>query len=241
MSLRERANEAFKSKDYEKAIELYTEALKEGKEEEYVILSNRAAAFLAKDRKDEAERDARHAIEIEKSYLKGYYRLCKTLEAKGKINESIDVALNGIATDKGLFGTDQNNRKQFATLKKLVRKLTEKLKYVQIKEYLFSDDRVDPREVAMKKGKNDGLNTKVYIKLDGVGKIPRRNIQCKFERKALDLKIRDLNGANYRLREPELWGEIYPDKCKFIVKKSKIIVKLRKADMETQWEKLGYG
>ena len=48
---------------------------------------------------------------------------------------------------------------------------------------------MDPREVAMKKGKDDGLNTKVYIKLDGVGKIPRRNIQCKFERKAVpDLK-----------------------------------------------------
>ena len=239
MSLRERANKAFKSKDYAKAIELYTEILEKGKEEEYVILSNRAAAFLARNQKDEAERDARRAIEIEKSYLKGYYRLSKTLEAKNKINESIDVALDGIATDKGLFSVDQNNRKQYSALKKLVRNLTEKLKYVQIKEYLFSDDRVDPR--AMKEGKDDGLNTKVYIKLDGIGKIPGRNVQCKFERKVLDLKIRDLNGINYRLREPELWGEIYPDKCKYLVKKNKIILKLRKADMETQWEKLGYG
>jgi len=239
MSLRERANEAFKSKDYGKAIELYTMALEEdGDEKRHVILANRAAAYLARNEKDKAESDAKRAIELDKSYLKGYYRLSKTLEAKNKINEAIDVALSGIATDKGLFGSDQSNRKQFLTLKKLARKLAEKLEYEQIKEYLFADDRVDPR--ALKDG-DDGLHTKVYIKLDGVGKISRRNIQCKFERKSLDLKVRDLNGKNYRLREPELWGEIYPDKCKYIVKKSKIILKLRKSDMETQWEKLGYG
>ena len=83
-----------------------------------MILSNRAAAFLASDRKDEAERDARRAIEIEKSYLKGYYRLSKTLEAKGKINESIDVARTGSQQIRDSLVRIKTIESNSATLKK---------------------------------------------------------------------------------------------------------------------------
>jgi len=233
-SLREQGNEAFKTKDYDTAVSLYTKALKESttvesRGETHLLLANRSASYLMKGKPDLAAADARNAIEADPSYVKGYFRLARALEATGDFNKAIDTVERGIATDKGLYARDQSNRKQYATLRKLGKKLWKKLTFKPFSSYMFEDEMKGKRPI-----------TRVYIYLDGIGNIPRSNITCVFEQKSLDLKIRDLDGVNYRLCEPELWGSIRPEKCRVVVKKNKLTLELTKADLERKWTKLGY-
>ena len=79
------------------------------------------------------------------------------------------------------------------------------------------------------------------IYLDGIGKLARRNVLCQVERKSLDIRIRDLNGKNYRLYEPELWGECNPERVHLKYKPNKLVLIIKKGGMETRkWPKLGF-
>ena len=227
---REKGNAAFKRKDFDASIKFYTQALKDDDcGEKHVLYANRSASYLLSKKPKLAAEDAKRSIETSARYVKGYYRLARAQEALGDLNAAIDSTLKGISTDKGLYG-DQNNRKQYATLRKLRKKLLGKLKYESISDYMFEDS-ADAKKPS----------TKVWIPLSGVGSIPRGDVSCTFEKRALDVKIRNLNGINYRLLVPELWGDVDPEKCNAVVKKDKIILKICKANMEQrQWDKLGY-
>lgn len=235
ISAKEKGNDAFKRKDFAKAVEWYGEAIRmmeQAKEKEnlHALFGNRSAAYVALKKYDDAIEDGKRSIDAKSSYVKGYYRLARAFEAKGSINKAIDTIMKGLAIDKGLFAADQSDRKQFSALKKLGKKLWDKLEFELITSYMFSDERTPKAP-----------KTEVYISIEGVGRVPKSNVSCTFGRKTLDLKVRDVSGRNYRLCEPELWGEVNPDACKMIVKKNKIVLKLRKTNAERQWEKLGYG
>jgi len=75
----------------------------------------------------------------------------------------------------------------------------------------------------------------VYIDLPGVGASKDR-VDCKFSEQKFDLQIRDHNGVNYRMIKEPLEKDIVPEKCKTVVKKNQIKLKLRKKKGEYSFE-----
>mmetsp|Transcript_33601 Transcript_33601/g.42308 ORF Transcript_33601/g.42308 Transcript_33601/m.42308 type:complete len:251 (+) Transcript_33601:97-849(+) len=75
----------------------------------------------------------------------------------------------------------------------------------------------------------------IYVMLDGVGSV-KDNIICDFTQASFDLKITDFNGKNFRLVKDNLDKDIIPDESKFIVKKNKVLVKLKKVKGEYSYE-----
>jgi len=65
--------------------------------------------------------------------------------------------------------------------------------------------------------------------------LPKENITCNFTKTSFDLKILDPQNPStnsYRLVKDNLDKDINPDKCKLIIKKNKIIIKLGKVKSE---------
>uniref|UniRef100_W5NC97 Uncharacterized protein n=1 Tax=Lepisosteus oculatus TaxID=7918 RepID=W5NC97_LEPOC len=86
--LKEKANKYFKEKDYENAIKFYTEAL-ELNPENAIYYSNRSLAYLRTECYGYALADATRALEIDKSYIKGYYRRAASNMALGKFKAAL--------------------------------------------------------------------------------------------------------------------------------------------------------
>eukprot|EP00593_Proboscia_inermis_P005843 CAMPEP_0171299686 /NCGR_PEP_ID=MMETSP0816-20121228/8550_1 /TAXON_ID=420281 /ORGANISM="Proboscia inermis, Strain CCAP1064/1" /LENGTH=269 /DNA_ID=CAMNT_0011775695 /DNA_START=18 /DNA_END=827 /DNA_ORIENTATION=+ len=71
---KELGNKAFASKNYEEAIALYTEAIK-CEPNNHVYFSNRAASYGSISKWDSSASDAKKCIELDPTFVKGYYRL----------------------------------------------------------------------------------------------------------------------------------------------------------------------
>ncbi|XP_044979917.1 outer envelope protein 64, chloroplastic [Hordeum vulgare subsp. vulgare] len=86
---KEKGNSAFKEKQWQKAINLYTEAIKlNGKVATYY--SNRAAAFLELANYRQAETDCTSAIDIDPKIVKAYLRRGTAREMLGYYKEAVD-------------------------------------------------------------------------------------------------------------------------------------------------------
>lgn len=66
-----------------------------------ISLGNRSACYLALGRNDEADADARRAISLDKSYVKGYFRLASALKNRNLFFEAAGVASLGLEIDAG--------------------------------------------------------------------------------------------------------------------------------------------
>eukprot|EP00980_Cylindrotheca_fusiformis_P009437 scaffold2065_cov107-Cylindrotheca_fusiformis.AAC.7 len=104
-------------------------------------------------------------------------------------------------------------------------------KYTTVDRFSF-----DPGEY------NDKFVT-IYVPLVGVGKVPKEQISCHFTKDSFDLIVRDLkDGKSYRLFQDNLEKDVDIDRCKYIIKADKIIVKLAKIKGEygsyDMWTKL---
>lgn len=92
-TLKSDGNTAFKAADYDKAIELYTEALtvcpKSFKTERSVLFGNRGAAYIQKELKDLAIADCTKSLELNDTYLKALVRRAKLYEDTDKLDESL--------------------------------------------------------------------------------------------------------------------------------------------------------
>ena len=80
MSFKEQGTEAFKVKDYDKAVELYSKATEETPTD-HTIYGNRAAAYHQMGKYDEAMTDAEKCIELKPDWSKGYQRKAMALQA----------------------------------------------------------------------------------------------------------------------------------------------------------------
>ena len=74
------SNEACQHGDYNRAILLYTEALKLDANN-YIIYSNRSAAYLKQGKFDLALEDACHAQKLCPGWPKAYYRQVRIIQA----------------------------------------------------------------------------------------------------------------------------------------------------------------
>lgn len=62
-------------------------------------------------------------------------------------------------------------------------------------------------------------------------------IDASFKPMAVDIKLHDVQGKNYRCAIPKLHKEIVPEKCKILVKPNRVIVTLVK-DSKGTWSDL---
>lgn len=77
----------------------------------------------------------------------------------------------------------------------------------------------------------------LYIDLPRVGTLKKTDqITCEFTSTSFDLIVRDLEGKSYRLFKDNLEKDINPDKCKYTVKKEKIVIKLGKVKGEYSYD-----
>nr|XP_040135973.1 serine/threonine-protein phosphatase 5 isoform X2 [Ictidomys tridecemlineatus] len=86
--LKTQANEYFKAKDYENAIKFYSQAI-ELNPSNAIYYGNRSLAYLRTECYGYALGDATRAIEIDKKYIKGYYRRAASNMALGKFRAAL--------------------------------------------------------------------------------------------------------------------------------------------------------
>lgn len=72
----------------------------------------------------------------------------------------------------------------------------------------------------------DNDKVKIYVSLEGV---EQEKIQTEFKPMSFDVKFHDVQGKNYRCAVPKLNKEIEPEKCKVMVKPTRVIITLFKA------------
>ncbi|XP_066309942.1 uncharacterized protein [Miscanthus floridulus] len=72
----------------------------------------------------------------------------------------------------------------------------------------------------------DNEKIKIYVSLEGV---EQEKVETTFKPTSVDVKFHDVKGKNYRCAIPKLNKEIVPEKCKVVVKPTKVIVTLFKA------------
>lgn len=93
--LKNQGNDALRAKDYQKAIDLYTQSI-ELDPKNVIYYSNRAAAYSTFNQNENAAEDAKKAIEIDPSYAKGYSRLGHALLSLGDAQGAIDAYQKGL-------------------------------------------------------------------------------------------------------------------------------------------------
>ncbi|CBY21280.1 unnamed protein product [Oikopleura dioica] len=86
--LKNQANDVFKTKDYERALELYSKAI-EVDGTSAVLYSNRSFAYLKTESFGAALEDAGKAIELDPKYTKGYYRRASANMAMGQFSKAL--------------------------------------------------------------------------------------------------------------------------------------------------------
>lgn len=62
--------------------------------------------------------------------------------------------------------------------------------------------------------------------------VDQGKIEADFNAMSFDLKVHEVGGKNYRCAIPKLNKEIVPEKCKVLVKPTRVIVTLVKASKE---------
>uniref|UniRef100_A0AAQ5X1I0 Serine/threonine-protein phosphatase n=1 Tax=Amphiprion ocellaris TaxID=80972 RepID=A0AAQ5X1I0_AMPOC len=106
----------FSEKDYENAIKYYSEAL-ELNSSNAIYYSNRSLAYLRTECYGYALADATKALEIDKNYIKGYYRRATSNMALGKFK----AALKDYETVVRVRPNDKDARMKYQECNKIVK------------------------------------------------------------------------------------------------------------------------
>ncbi|XP_043272772.1 serine/threonine-protein phosphatase 5 [Venturia canescens] len=116
--VKEVANEYFKNQDYNKAIELYTKAIALNPTVA-VYYGNRSFAYLKTELFGYALSDASQAIELDRNYVKGYYRRAAAHMSLGKFK----LALKDFETVTKARPNDRDAKMKYQECNKIVKKL----------------------------------------------------------------------------------------------------------------------
>jgi len=109
-------NNFFKNKQYPQAIQKYTEAI-EFDPADVTFFSNRSACYAALEEWEKAAEDGKQCILVDKSFVKGYFRLALALQSQQNYDGAQDAVKRGL-------GVDPLN----ADLKKMSRDLDESIR-----------------------------------------------------------------------------------------------------------------
>jgi stress-induced-phosphoprotein 1 len=94
-SLKEQGGAAFKAKEFDKAIDLYTKAIAENGSD-HTLYSNRSACFYNQNKFQEAAEDGQKCIDIKADWGKGYMRKAMALHGLRKYEEAIPIYKKGV-------------------------------------------------------------------------------------------------------------------------------------------------
>ena len=97
-TFKDQGNNCFKTKDFQGAIDAYTQALGETPND-HTIMGNRSAAFYQLKKYEEALTDAEKCIEVQPDWSKGYQRKAMVLQATDKLDEAITQYQTGVEKD----------------------------------------------------------------------------------------------------------------------------------------------
>jgi tetratricopeptide (TPR) repeat protein len=115
LELKDLGNEAFKSGNHAKALDLYSEAISKATRDTdntddnniHLIFSNRAAAYLSLQRFEEALVDCDKVLELSPRFTKGYLRKTMALRGLGRKKEALEVAKTGLALEDSAAAAGQ--------------------------------------------------------------------------------------------------------------------------------------
>lgn len=100
------ADDAFRSRDYSRAIEEYSLAISFDPEN-HILFSNRSASYLSNNERSKALSDARKCVELMPDFVKGHSRLAASLQSLQRYNEAISVFEHILSLD-----SDNENAKK---------------------------------------------------------------------------------------------------------------------------------
>lgn len=146
-SFKELGNNAFNSRDFDRAILWYTKGL-ELDPNHSILLSNRAAAFIEKHKYDEALADSQKSIQINPSYLKAYHRKATALLELGRNEESLDTINAALAIDtncKDFFEIKENVVKEIKINSVLPSDHPERIKFDNLVRWLKEGGAIFPK------------------------------------------------------------------------------------------------
>eukprot|EP00049_Salpingoeca_infusionum_P018569 m.357822 g.357822 ORF g.357822 m.357822 type:complete len:507 (+) comp17951_c0_seq1:56-1576(+) len=126
-------NDAYRSHQYRKAIELYSEAIELDKQAPY--FNNRAAAHLMLESFDEALADAQSAIDLDPENPKYHVRAAKALVRMGKFSDANRHLSKAFAVDANLAAA----KAEVANMEKCEQLLRNAQTAVESKHYSSSD------------------------------------------------------------------------------------------------------
>lgn len=107
--LKAEGNTAFTNKEFEKAVDLFTQAIAASETPNHVLYSNRSGSYASLRKFDEALKDAEQCISINPSWAKGYGRkgaayhgLGDLVSAKDAYEEALKLDSNNAQAQSGL-------------------------------------------------------------------------------------------------------------------------------------------
>jgi stress-induced-phosphoprotein 1 len=106
-------NNYFKNKDYERAIEKYSQAIA-ADGSDVTFYSNRSACYAALNKWAEAAEDGKQCIVVNRTFVKGYFRAGLAYQNLGNYDAALDVVKRGL-------GVESSN----ADLKRMSREIDE--------------------------------------------------------------------------------------------------------------------
>jgi len=95
---KELGNEQFKLKNFEKAIEFYTQAINENPTD-HTIYGNRSASYTNLKKFEEALNDGEKCIQLKADWGKGYQRKALALHGLKRLDESLEAYEKGLEVD----------------------------------------------------------------------------------------------------------------------------------------------
>ena len=96
--LKAQGNAAFQAKNYQRAIEIYTDAI-DMDSNNYTLYSNRSGAYCGAGKYKQAQADARKVIQIKPDWVRGYTRLGSACEGLEDWEGAIEAYQNALKYD----------------------------------------------------------------------------------------------------------------------------------------------
>lgn len=96
--LKAKGNDCFKKKDFNNAINWYTQAIEKW-DKDHTYFSNRSACYDGIGDYANAAEDGRSCIRVNKQFIKGYFRLATALEKQGLYQEAVNAIIGGLAVE----------------------------------------------------------------------------------------------------------------------------------------------
>lgn len=117
-------NTFFKNKNYEAAIDKYSDAIALDPSD-VTFYSNRSACYAALGRWQEAAEDGRQCIMADKNFVKGYFRQALALQNLGNLDTAQEAVKRGLGIDP-----------QNADLKKMSKELDESIRMKKVEGFV---------------------------------------------------------------------------------------------------------